>query len=50
MVEALIDGMRANGIRSAYAIADGGGTDLLLACGFQLQASRPWALRLGRLV
>ncbi|MEU8296308.1 GNAT family N-acetyltransferase [Micromonospora sp. NPDC048909] len=48
LVEALVDDMRTWGIRSAYAIADGGGVDLLLACGFRFEASRPAALRLDR--
>ncbi|MFC3503940.1 GNAT family N-acetyltransferase [Micromonospora krabiensis] len=48
LVEALLDGMRADGIRTAYAIADDGGTDLPLACGFDLEPGRAWALRLVR--
>ncbi|MER7443642.1 GNAT family N-acetyltransferase [Micromonospora avicenniae] len=48
LVEALVGGMRDQGIVSAHAVADGPGIDLLLACGFRLEASRPAALRLNR--
>ncbi|WP_255510897.1 GNAT family N-acetyltransferase [Micromonospora sp. WP24] len=48
LVEALVGGMRDREIVSAYAIADGRGIDLLLACGFRFEASRPAALRLDR--
>ncbi|WP_433389375.1 hypothetical protein [Micromonospora sp. KLBMP9576] len=36
------------GISTAHAIAESGGVDLVLACGYRLEASRPWALRLDR--
>ncbi|MEH0970403.1 GNAT family N-acetyltransferase [Micromonospora sp. CPCC 205546] len=37
--------MDRSGIRTAHAIAEGGGVDLLLACGYHFKTSRPWALR-----
>ncbi|MER7416596.1 helix-turn-helix transcriptional regulator [Micromonospora peucetia] len=36
------------GIRTVHAVAGIGGSDFLLACGYQLEASRPAALRLDR--
>ncbi|MFI6232499.1 hypothetical protein ACIBD9_02930 [Micromonospora sp. NPDC050784] len=39
--------MREAGIDDAAAIAEGFGADLLLACGFEIEARRPIALRLG---
>ncbi|WP_410819999.1 hypothetical protein [Micromonospora sp. 050-3] len=39
--------MREAGIDDAAAVAEGSGTDLLLACGFEIEARRPTALRLG---
>ncbi len=40
-------GMREVGIDDAAAIAEGFGTELLLACGFEIEGRRPAALRLG---
>lgn len=48
LVGLLTDEMDRAGIRSAQAVARCGGVDLLLACGYQLEASRPWSLRLDR--
>jgi transcriptional regulator with XRE-family HTH domain len=48
LVGLLADEMDRAGIRTARAIAESGGVDLLLACGYRLEASRPWALRLDR--
>ncbi|MFG3703433.1 GNAT family N-acetyltransferase [Micromonospora sp. NPDC047670] len=48
LVGLLADEMDRAGIRSARAVARCGGVDLLLACGYQLEASRPWSLRLDR--
>ncbi|MEU1587428.1 helix-turn-helix transcriptional regulator [Micromonospora sp. NPDC005710] len=48
LVTALVTGMREAGIDDAVAIADGSGTDLLLACGFEIEGRRPAALRLGQ--
>ncbi|MET7371333.1 helix-turn-helix domain-containing protein [Micromonospora arida] len=47
LVIALVTAMRAAGIDDAVAVAEGSGTDLLLACGFETEARRPTALRLG---
>ncbi|NJC15038.1 transcriptional regulator with XRE-family HTH domain [Micromonospora profundi] len=38
--------MAVAGIRTTHAIAEAGGVDFLLACGFELQAGRPSALAL----
>ncbi|MFI6260686.1 helix-turn-helix domain-containing protein [Micromonospora zamorensis] len=46
LVTALITEMRAAGIDGAAALAEGFGIELLLACGFEIEASRPAALRL----
>ncbi|WP_328822434.1 helix-turn-helix domain-containing protein [Micromonospora rubida] len=46
LVEALTAEMDRAGITVAHAVADFGGVDLLLACGYRLEASRPYALRL----
>ncbi|MFR9775805.1 GNAT family N-acetyltransferase [Micromonospora sp. MS34] len=48
LVAALTAEMDRAGIRSAHAVAEFGGIDFLLACGFAVQASRPAALRLNR--
>ncbi|MEU8179947.1 GNAT family N-acetyltransferase [Micromonospora sp. NPDC049044] len=48
LVTALLTEMRAAGVDDAAALAEGGGIDLLLACGFEIEARRPAALRLGR--
>ncbi|MEU9506962.1 GNAT family N-acetyltransferase [Micromonospora sp. NPDC048170] len=48
LVGLLADEMDRAGIRTAHAIAEFGGVDLLLGCGYRLEASRPWALRLDR--
>ncbi|MER7330566.1 MULTISPECIES: GNAT family N-acetyltransferase [unclassified Micromonospora] len=48
LVGLLADEMDRAGIRTAHAIARFGGVDLLLACGYQLESDRPWALRLDR--
>ncbi|WP_405114291.1 helix-turn-helix domain-containing protein [Micromonospora sp. NBC_01405] len=48
LVEALTVEMDRTGLRVAHAVADFGGVDLLLACGYRLEASRPYALRLDR--
>ncbi|MEU8115546.1 helix-turn-helix transcriptional regulator [Micromonospora sp. NPDC048947] len=47
LVTALITEMRGAGIDDAAAIAEGFGTELLLACGFEIEGRRPAALRLG---
>ncbi|WP_406060027.1 helix-turn-helix domain-containing protein [Micromonospora sp. NBC_00860] len=47
LVTALLTGMREAGIDDAAAVAEGFGTDLLLACGFEIEARRAAALRLG---
>ncbi|RZT82276.1 acetyltransferase (GNAT) family protein [Micromonospora violae] len=47
LVTALVAGMREAGIDDAVAVAEGVGIDLLLACGFEIEARRPAALRLG---
>ncbi|MFI6241687.1 hypothetical protein ACIBEF_17610 [Micromonospora sp. NPDC050795] len=46
LVTALVTGMREAGIDDAVAVAEGSGTDLLLACGFKIEARRTAALRL----
>ncbi|WP_422737959.1 GNAT family N-acetyltransferase [Micromonospora sp. WMMD729] len=46
LVTALLADMRAAGIDDAVAVAEGSGVDLLLACGFEIEARRPFALRL----
>ncbi|SCL57182.1 Acetyltransferase (GNAT) family protein [Micromonospora citrea] len=48
LVGLLTDEMDRVGIRSAGAVARFDDVDLLLACGYQLEASRPWSLRLDR--
>ncbi|MEW2426699.1 GNAT family N-acetyltransferase [Micromonospora sp. NPDC047644] len=48
LVTALVTGMREAGIDDAVAVADQAGTDLLLACGFEIEARRTAALRLGQ--
>ncbi|WP_405102739.1 GNAT family N-acetyltransferase [Micromonospora sp. NBC_01412] len=48
LVEALTAEMDRRGLCAAHAVADFGGVDLLLACGYRLEASRPYALRLDR--
>lgn len=45
LVAMLAAEMDRSGIRSAHAIAEGGGVDLLIACGYQFETSRLWALR-----
>ncbi|MGW5556008.1 GNAT family N-acetyltransferase [Micromonospora sp. NPDC003944] len=47
LVTALVTGMREAGVVDAVAVAEGFGIDLLLACGFEVEARRPFALRLG---
>jgi transcriptional regulator with XRE-family HTH domain len=46
LVTTLLADMRAAGIDDAVAVAEGFGIDLLLACGFEIEARRPFALRL----
>ncbi|MEU7931380.1 GNAT family N-acetyltransferase [Micromonospora echinofusca] len=48
LVGLLTDEMDRSGIRTAHAIAEDAGVELLLACGYQFKTSRPWALRLDR--
>ncbi|MFE9960364.1 GNAT family N-acetyltransferase [Micromonospora sp. NPDC005299] len=48
LVAALVAEMDAAGVQSAHAIAESGGARFLLACGFELKASRPAALRFDR--
>ncbi|NES17255.1 MULTISPECIES: GNAT family N-acetyltransferase [Micromonospora] len=48
LVEALVAEMDRAGIHEVHAVAEFGGIQFLLACGFALQASRPAALRLER--
>ncbi|MEU1685333.1 GNAT family N-acetyltransferase [Micromonospora sp. NPDC005707] len=48
LVAALLTEMDGAGVRSAHAIAESGGASFLLACGFDLEASRPAALRFHR--
>ncbi|MEO3772916.1 helix-turn-helix transcriptional regulator [Micromonospora sp. B9E7] len=48
LVTALLTEMREAGVDDAAALAEGVGIDLLLACGFEIEARRPAALRLGR--
>ncbi|WP_433316008.1 GNAT family N-acetyltransferase [Micromonospora chersina] len=48
LIAALLAEMDAAGVRSAHAIAESGGASFLLSCGFELEASRPAALRLDR--
>ncbi|MEU1238871.1 helix-turn-helix transcriptional regulator [Micromonospora parva] len=48
LVTALVADMREAGIDDAAAIAEGFGTELLLACGFEIEARRPAALRLSQ--
>lgn len=48
LIGALLAEMDAAGVRSAHAIAESGGASFLLACGFELEASRLAALRLNR--
>lgn len=48
LVTMLAAEMDRSGIRTAHAIAEDGGVDLLLACGYQFKTSRPWALRYDR--
>ncbi|MCX5068849.1 helix-turn-helix domain-containing protein [Micromonospora lupini] len=48
LVTALVTEMREAGIDDAAAIAEDAGIELLLACGFAIEARRPAALRLGR--
>ncbi|WFF02572.1 GNAT family N-acetyltransferase [Micromonospora sp. WMMD964] len=47
LVTALLTDMRAAGVEDAAALAEDAGIDLLLACGFEIEARRPAALRLG---
>ncbi|MFG1648684.1 helix-turn-helix domain-containing protein [Micromonospora sp. NPDC049275] len=46
LIELLSKEMAAAGLRAAHAIAEAGDVQFLLACGFELQASRPSALML----
>ncbi|CCH15594.1 helix-turn-helix domain-containing protein [Micromonospora lupini] len=46
LIELLAKEMAAAGLRAAHAIAEAGDVQFLLACGFELQASRPSALML----
>ncbi len=48
LVEALTAEMDRAGIRVAPAAADFGGVNLLLACRYRIEASRPYTLRLDR--
>ncbi|MFG2105772.1 GNAT family N-acetyltransferase [Micromonospora chersina] len=48
LIAALLTEMDEAGVRSAHAIAESGGASFLLACGFELEASRPAALRFDR--
>ncbi|MEV4655026.1 GNAT family N-acetyltransferase [Micromonospora sp. NPDC049301] len=46
LIRLLAEEMALGGIRTAHAIAEYGNVEFLLACGFELQASRPSALAL----
>ncbi|WP_433460140.1 GNAT family N-acetyltransferase [Micromonospora sp. CA-248212] len=46
LVELLAKEMARAGLRAAHAVAEFGNVDFLLACGFELRASRPSALML----
>ncbi|WP_428962441.1 GNAT family N-acetyltransferase [Micromonospora fluostatini] len=46
LVTALADEMVRRGVGGAYALAVGNGIDLLLACGFRIEAGRPAEMRL----
>ncbi|WP_244298937.1 GNAT family N-acetyltransferase [Micromonospora cremea] len=46
LIGLLAEEMALTGIRTAHAIAEFGNVEFLLACGFELQASRPSALTL----
>ncbi|GAA2707095.1 GNAT family N-acetyltransferase [Micromonospora olivasterospora] len=48
LVAALEVEMARTGIRAAHAVAEDDGIHLLLACGYRLQANRPWVVRLER--
>ncbi|MGW3888811.1 helix-turn-helix domain-containing protein [Micromonospora chokoriensis] len=48
LVTALLTDMREAGVEDVAALAEGAGIDLLLACGFEIEARRPAALRSGR--
>lgn len=48
LVEALTLEMERAGILAAHAVAEFGGVDLLLACGYRLAMERPWKLCLDR--
>lgn len=48
LIEALVVEMDRAGIHGVHAVAEFGGIQFLLACGFALQANRPAALRLHR--
>ncbi|MEU8191075.1 helix-turn-helix transcriptional regulator [Micromonospora carbonacea] len=48
LVEALTVEMERAGIRVAHAVADHGGVDLLLACGYRIEGRGHYAMRLDR--
>ncbi|MGY0006557.1 GNAT family N-acetyltransferase [Micromonospora sp. I033] len=48
LVAALVAEMARAGVRSAHAIAESAGASFLVACGFEVEASRPAALRFER--
>ncbi|MFI6160475.1 GNAT family N-acetyltransferase [Micromonospora haikouensis] len=48
LVAALTAEMERAGIRVAHAVADFGGVDLLLACGYRIEGRRHYAMRLDR--
>ncbi|WP_433687838.1 GNAT family N-acetyltransferase [Micromonospora carbonacea] len=48
LVEALTMEMERAGIRVAHAVADHGGVDLLLACGYRIEGRGHYAMRLDR--
>ncbi|MFG3709560.1 GNAT family N-acetyltransferase [Micromonospora sp. NPDC047730] len=48
LLQLLAETMDRIGIRTVLATAGAGGSDFLLACGYELEAYRPWSLRLDR--
>lgn len=48
LLQLLAEEMDRTGIRTVLATAGAGGSDFLLACGYELEACRPWSLRLDR--
>ncbi|MER5332168.1 GNAT family N-acetyltransferase [Micromonospora sp. NPDC002717] len=48
LLQLLAEETDRTGIRTVLATAGAGGSDFLLACGYELEACRPWSLRLDR--